>query len=52
MKKIWDLIVHGYIPVRGMKPNTKTGVVPIGKISIKLLVLVLVISVILCKYLS
>ena len=52
MKKIWDLIVHGYIPVRGMKPDTKTGVVPIGKISIKLLVLVLVISVILCKYLS
>ena len=41
MKRIWDLIVHGYIPVRGMKPNTKTGVVPIGKISIKLLVLLI-----------
>ena len=41
MKRIWDLIVHGYIPVRGMKPDTKTGVVPIGKISIKLLVLII-----------
>ena len=50
MKKILDLIVHGYIPVRGMKPDTKTGVVPIGKISIKLLVLI--IGVIIYKYLS
>tara|TARA_Y100000310_G_scaffold65289_1_gene60808 strand:+ start:2271 stop:2423 length:153 start_codon:yes stop_codon:yes gene_type:complete len=50
MKKLWDLIVHGYIPVRGMKPNAKTGVVPIGKISIKLLVLI--IGVIMYKYLS
>jgi len=41
MKNIWNLIVHGYIPVRGMKPDTKTGVVPIGKISIKLLVLII-----------
>jgi len=41
MKRIWDLLIHGYIPVRGMKPNTKTGVVPIGKISIKLLVLII-----------
>jgi len=41
MKRIWDLIVHGYVPVRGMKPDTKTGVVPIGKISIKLLVLII-----------
>ena len=50
MKRIWDLIVHGYVPVRGMKPDTKTGVVPIGKISIKLLVLI--IGVIIYKYLS
>ena len=33
MKKIWDLIVHGYIPVRGMDTR--------GKISIKLLVLLI-----------
>ena len=33
MKKIWDLIVHGYIPVRGMDTR--------GKISIKLLVLII-----------
>jgi len=44
MKQIWDLIVHGYIPVRGMDTR--------GKISIKMLVLVLIISVILYKYLS
>ena len=45
MKKLWDLIVNGYIPLRCDNQRT-------GKISIKLLVLVLVISVILCKYLS
>ena len=33
MKRIWDLIVHGYIPVRGMDTR--------GKISIKLLVLLI-----------
>ena len=33
MKRIWDLIVHGYIPVRGMDTR--------GKISIKLLVLII-----------
>ena len=33
MKKIWDFIVHGYIPVRGMNPT--------GRISIKLLVLLI-----------
>ena len=50
MKKLWDLILNGYIPIRGMKPDTKTGIVPIGKISIKLLVLI--IGVIIYKYLS
>ena len=45
MKRIWDLLIHGYIPVRGMKPNTKTGVVPIGKISIKLLVLLIAVII-------
>ena len=40
MKKIWDLIVHGYIPARGMKPDPKTGLVPIVKISIKWLILI------------
>ena len=46
MKRIWDLLIHGYIPVRGMKPNTKTGVVPIGKISIKLLVLLISVIIV------
>jgi|TARA_R100000656_G_scaffold70015_1_gene52570 hypothetical protein len=33
MKNIWNLIVHGYIPVRGMNPT--------GRLSIKLLVLLI-----------
>ena len=45
MKKIWDLVVHGYIPVRGMKPDTKTGIVPIGRLSIKLLVLLIAVII-------
>ena len=45
MKKIWDLIVHGYIPVRGRKPDTETGVVPIGRLSIKLLVLLIAVII-------
>ena len=46
MKKIWDLVVHGYIPVRGMKPDTKTGIVPIGRLSIKLLVLLISVIIV------
>jgi hypothetical protein len=45
MKKIWDLIVHGYIPVRGRKPDTETGVVPVGRLSIKLLVLLIAVII-------
>jgi hypothetical protein len=45
MKQIWDLVIHGYIPLRCDNQRTK-------KLSIKLLVLVLIISVILYKYLS
>ena len=51
MKKIWDLIVHGYIPVRGRKPDTETGVVPIGRLSIKLLVLLIAVIIAINYYL-
>ena len=37
MKNIWNLIVHGYIPVRGMNPT--------GRLSIKLLVLLIAVII-------
>ena len=37
MKRIWDFINNGYIPVRGMNPT--------GRLSIKLLVLLIAVII-------